>query len=72
MTEGDTRDSEAASSDRRAGVAKRPRASQESSAIGGRRIDDFRPVLELLKLDGYYLFQGEIIKPSLGKRSPQC
>ena len=38
-------------------------------------IDDFRPVLERLKVDGYYLFQGEIIKPSLGKRrqpSPEC
>jgi hypothetical protein len=31
-------------------------------------IDDFRAVLEHLKVDGYYLFQGEIIKPSLGKR----
>jgi hypothetical protein len=33
-------------------------------------IDDFRPVLERLKVDGYYLFQGEIIRPSLGKRQP--
>jgi hypothetical protein len=38
-------------------------------------IGDFRQVLEHLKADGYYLFQGEIIKPSLGKRrqpSPEC
>jgi hypothetical protein len=36
---------------------------------------DFRQVLEHLKADGYYLFQGEIIKRSLGKRrqpSPKC
>ena len=38
MIEGHTRDSASASSDRRAGVAKRPRASQESSAVGVRRI----------------------------------
>ena len=31
-------------------------------------IDDFRPVLERLKVDGYYLFQGELIKPALAKR----
>jgi len=31
-------------------------------------IGDFRPALDHLKADGYYLFQGEIIKPSLGKR----
>jgi hypothetical protein len=39
-------------------------------------IDDFRPVLEHLKVDGYYLFEGEIIDPApLGKRrppSPEC
>jgi hypothetical protein len=38
-------------------------------------IDDVRPVLEHLKVDGYYLFQGENIKPSLGKRrqpSAEC
>jgi hypothetical protein len=38
-------------------------------------IGDFGQVLERLKADGYYLFQGEIIKPSLGKRrqpSPEC
>jgi len=32
-------------------------------------IDDFGPVLDHLKIDGYYLFQGKIIKPSLGKRA---
>jgi hypothetical protein len=42
MTEGDTRDSASASFDRRAGVAKRPRASQENSVIGGRRIGSNR------------------------------
>ena len=31
-------------------------------------IGDFGQVLERLKANGYYLFQGEIIKPSLGKR----
>jgi hypothetical protein len=31
-------------------------------------IDDFRPVLNHLKVDGYCLFQGELIKPSLSKR----
>jgi hypothetical protein len=31
-------------------------------------IDDFRPVLKHLKADGYYVFQGELIKPSLSKR----
>jgi hypothetical protein len=31
-------------------------------------VDDFRPVLKHLKADGYYLFQGEFIKPSLSKR----
>ncbi len=38
-------------------------------------IGDFQEVLEHLKVDGYYLFQGEIIQPSLGKRrqpSPEC
>jgi hypothetical protein len=38
-------------------------------------IDDFGPVLDHLKIDGYCLFQGKIIKPSLGKRrqpSPEC
>jgi hypothetical protein len=39
-------------------------------------IGDFRQVLEHLRADGYYLFQGEIIEPApLGKRrqpSPEC
>jgi hypothetical protein len=31
-------------------------------------VDDFRQVLKHLKADGYYLFQGELIKPSPSKR----
>jgi hypothetical protein len=34
-------------------------------------IDDFQPVLDRLKADGYYLFQGELIEPlRQGKRRP--
>ena len=39
-------------------------------------IGDFQPVLDHLKADGYYLFQGELIEPlRKGKRrrtSPEC
>jgi hypothetical protein len=39
-------------------------------------IDDFQPVLDHLRADGYYLFQGELIEPlQQGRRRsppPEC